>query len=59
MRTKEDVNLNQCDKCGKIDKNEDLACWDGEDEYEGLALCGKCIKELKPSQKTGKLEEVK
>ena len=43
MRTKQNINMNQCDKCGKIQEEGELFCPDDEDsEWEGLALCGGC-----------------
>lgn len=42
MRTREDVITNQCDRCGKIEKEGDLANGYEGTEWEGLALCGKC-----------------
>lgn len=51
MRTEQDINENQCDKCGRIQKDGKLWCWDGEDEYEGLALCNVCIKQLERKNK--------
>lgn len=51
MRTQEDINFNQCDKCGKIDKNEDLANCDIEGNYKGLAICDKCYTELENKTK--------
>jgi len=45
MRTKQDINENQCDKCGKISPEGELACGYENTPWEGLALCPKCIKE--------------
>ena len=47
MRNKQDINENQCDKCGKIVTEGDLSCpEDEESEWGGLALCDKCHTEL-------------
>jgi hypothetical protein len=44
MRTEQDINSNQCDRCGKITKEGDLVCGYEDTEWEGLALCPKCQK---------------
>ena len=46
MRTIQDINKFQCDKCGKI-QQETPDCCDIEGEWEGLCLCDKCYEELK------------
>jgi hypothetical protein len=46
MRTKIDINENQCDRCGKIVK-------DGEGDlsnYDDMAICGDCYNELSSKQ---------
>ena len=45
MRPQQEINENQCDKCGKIQVNGELTCA-GEGKWEGLALCNNCIIEL-------------
>ena len=39
MRTAQDINSNQCEKCGKIQKNGELT---NIDEYE-MACCNECV----------------
>lgn len=54
MRTKQDIWQNQCDKCGEIQKEGDLACADEDyGEWESLALCKKCFDKLDKKLKDG------
>lgn len=49
MRSKKDINMNQCEKCGKIVKDGELSCPpdnDNSGKWEGLALCNDCINKL-------------
>lgn len=54
MRAKEDINFNQCDKCGKFVGNDNLSCASENSGYEGEALCGNCLNEVEPKEEAGK-----
>ena len=45
MRTKQDINENQCEKCGKIEEAGELTCGIEDTKWEGLALCNDCVIE--------------
>lgn len=47
MRTKIDINSNQCEKCFKIQKEGRLYYCDLEGDYEGISICYDCYKKLR------------
>jgi hypothetical protein len=48
MRTKENINLNQCEGCGQFVGIRELECCDETyPRYEGMAFCKKCFDKLK------------
>ena len=44
MRTKQDININKCENCGKIAKEGELTNVDGE------AFCNSCTMEVENEQ---------
>lgn len=52
MRSKIDINQNQCDVCGKIQRavKGELVCGAPDTKWEGLALCLKCDEKNFPKE---------